>query len=212
LNTHLAPPFAVGLIAFAFAPAARAEAPAGARADAPPAATAELPDPRPVPALRAFVHIDTDAPLALRRNAGRFGDIVCKDACDRVISFNATETFQIEGAFPPEPSFRLGDGADRFVLRVRGGSHAGWYAGFFATVAGGMMFLAPGILLIKGATGSDDMPLAKPATQQRLGALVGAGSALLGAGIPVFVVAQTRLEIKPEPSRGAASAQLTIHF
>ncbi len=177
-----------------------------------PRALADAPDPRPVPTRKAHLRIESDAPLTLHRRVGRFGDELCQAPCDRVIRYDENDSFQIVGPFPNYEWFKLGERTQPLLMRVHAGSNAGTWVGLLATVVGGLMFFAPGILLIKGAAGASDEPIAAPDTQRRLGALMGGGSALLGLGIPFMVLSPTKVEIMPDPLRSGARASLTFHF
>ncbi|MDI1480909.1 hypothetical protein [Polyangium sp. y55x31] len=174
----------------------------------------DAPDPRPTPTAEAFVHIESDAPLSLRRNVGRFGDVVCTAPCDRIIRFDPADRFSVEGTFPSAPLFSIGAAGPRVRLRVDTGSHAGLYTGGVLTVLGGGAAVMSGVIFVLAAVGdalgSGD-GVEDGIKYGCLGAAIGGGVAM-AVGIPLFVLSNTTVEVRPDPVRGAASGMVTVRF
>ncbi|MDC0747610.1 hypothetical protein [Polyangium mundeleinium] len=172
------------------------------------------PDPRPKPTVKAFVHIEADAPLSLRRNVGRFGDVVCAAPCDRGIAFDPPDRFSIEGAFPRAQPFTLGQAGPRVLLRVDTGSHGGFYGGITLATAGGAAALMSGVIFLLAAVG--DALGSGEGVEDRLkygclGAAIGGGVAM-AVGIPLLVVSETKVEVLPDPRREQARGIVTVRF
>ncbi|MRG92232.1 hypothetical protein [Polyangium spumosum] len=179
----------------------------GARAE-------DAPDPRPTPKAEAFVHIEADAPLTLKRHVGRFGEDVCAAPCDRVIRFDPPDRFSVEGAFPAARPFSLGDAGPRVGLRVDTGSRAGMAAGVVsAALGGGAAVLSSLVFMLAtvgDALGSGD-GVEDSVKYGCLGAAIGGGVAM-AVGIPLIVVSNTTVEVLPDPQRGAARGMVTFRF
>ncbi|MDI1437656.1 hypothetical protein [Polyangium sorediatum] len=180
----------------------------------PVASGQDAPDPRPKPTAEAFVHIEADAPLSLRRNVGRFGDVVCAAPCDRKIAFDPPDRFSIEGAFPSAQPFTIGDAGPRVLLRVDTGSHGGFYTGITSTALGGGAAVMAGFIFflaaLGDALGSGD-GVEDGLKYGCLGAAIGGGVAM-AVGIPLLVLSTTTVEVLPDPARGAARGMVTFRF
>ncbi|MDI3292119.1 hypothetical protein [Polyangium sp. 15x6] len=174
----------------------------------------DAPDPRPTPTAEAFVHIESDAPLSLRRNVGRFGDVVCAAPCDRVIRFDPADRFSVEGSFPSAPFFSIGDAGPRVRLRVDTGSHARLYTGIASTALGGGALVMSGFIFVLAAVGDalgsgdgvDD-----GIKYGCLGAAIGGGVAM-AVGVPLLVLSNTTVDVLPDLPRGAARGMVTVRF
>ncbi|MDI1452157.1 hypothetical protein [Polyangium sp. 6x1] len=174
----------------------------------------DAPDPRPTPAAEAFVHIEADAPLSLRRNVGRFGEVACAAPCDRVIRFDPADRFSVEGRFPSTQPFSIGDAGPRVRLRVDTGSHAGLYTGLASVTLGGGAVIMSGVIFLLATVG--DALGSGNGVDDRIqvgcvGAAIG-GLALMGAGIPLIVSSTTTVEVLPDPQRRAARGMVTFRF
>jgi hypothetical protein len=180
-----------------------------------PGAFAEdAPDPRPTPKAEAFIHIDADAPLSLRRNVGRFGDEVCAAPCDRVVHFDPADRFSIAGSFPITQPFTIGEAGPRVRLRVDTGSYGGMYSGIgMAALGGGAAVLSAFIFILAAVgdgLGSGD-GVEDGLKYGLLGTAIG-GGVLMAAGIPLAVLSSTTVEVLPDPKRGAARGMVTVRF
>ncbi|HVK70867.1 MAG TPA: hypothetical protein VM694_40710 [Polyangium sp.] len=174
----------------------------------------DAPDPRPKPTAEAFVHIEADAPLSLRRNVGRFGDVVCAAPCDRGITFDPQDRFSIEGAFLGAQPFTIGQAGPRVLLRVDTGNRGAFYSGISLATAGGAAALMSGIIFILAAVG--DALGSGDGVEDRLkygclGAAIGGGVAM-AVGIPLLVVSETKVEVLPDPRREQARGIVTVRF
>ena len=181
---------------------------------APGALGQDAPDPRPTPKAEAFVHIEADAPLTLKRLVGRFGEEACAAPCDRVLRFDPKDRFAVEGSFPAAQFFSLGDAGPRLRLRVDTGSYAGTYGGVVLMAAGAGAAVMSGFVFILAAVG--DALGSGNGVEDRikygtLGAAIGGGVAL-AVGIPLLVLSQTTVEVVPDPQRGAARGLVTFRF
>jgi hypothetical protein len=179
-----------------------------------PLFAAEPPDALPRPALSTSLHILSNKPLSLHRHVGRFGQRVCDAPCDRVVAYDASDSFSVIGSFVPAPPFRLGPVGPRATLRVDAGSNGALYTGFTASVLGGAAVTMGGLIYVLSvfgdALGSGEG--VDPKLERGLvGTMIGGGVALV-MGIPLILISQTKVEILPDPRKTRARGGLTFQF
>lgn len=179
-----------------------------------PVLAAEPPDPRPEPTLRTMVHITSNTPLSLRRDVGRFGQVVCEAPCDRIIAYDPTDSFSISGNFVPAPPFRLGMATARTTLRVDAGSRGVLHTGITSSALGGAAVSIGGLLYLLTALGSalgSGNGIDPNLERGLLGTMIGGGVAV-AVGIPLIVVSGTKVEILPDPRQSQARGIFNFRF
>lgn len=179
-----------------------------------PVLAADPPDPRPEPTRRTMVHITSNSPLSLRRDVGRFGQIVCEAPCDRIVAYDPTDSFSVTGNFVPAPPFRLETATARTTLRVDAGSRGVLYTGITFSALGGATVSVGGMLYLLAALGSalgSGNGIDPNLERGLVGTMIGGGVAV-AVGIPLVVVSGTKVEILPEPRQSQARGILNFRF
>lgn len=183
----------------------------------------QIPDPKTARE-QVDVHIETDAPLALRRHVRDGHYDVCKAPCDMTVPVDSrdgepwregvpSDSFEVHGEFPDAAWFRLGGRGPEVTLQVRTGSTAGEIGGAIAMGLGATAVASTSLLA--GILGTLEATAGGAFDPQIVGALVGAhaaGAVALAVGIPLYVTSSTRIEISPQPTQGGAGGLGTIRF
>jgi hypothetical protein len=170
----------------------------------------------PDPALakeRVRIHIESNKPVALRRNIGLRGYAVCRAPCDALVPVDPENWFELEGDFPPPGPFELDERGPEVRIELDAGSSVGEAWGVVATTMGGTAagvtaFLTPVLYALDAGEGAAFKP-------NVVGALVGThivGVIALAMGIPALVISQSHVEISPDPSKSGARGPLTVQF
>ena len=138
------------------------------------------------PAGPAFVHLEAEPRVSLRRREGRFGAHVCDAPCDVTVDATLDQAFYLEGlSFEPEPLRLVPDRRNEIALE---GDHGLQQLGLVLLITGGGALGVGGFVFAFHGFFSSVYDEELPADNVALySSLMGGGALLLGVGIPLFV-------------------------
>lgn len=150
----------------------------------------------------AWVHVDADEGVTLRRPIGRFGKHVCAAPCDADVPVPEGSTFMLRGTFNELPPFTLEPGT-RQSVRVDGNFGAWWFGFGAAALGAGSLTVGGavwGLESLLGAAYDNGVPMDH---QIAYGGLMAGGVALLALGVPLLVAFRPRIASNGSPSAPA---------
>jgi hypothetical protein len=158
---------------------------------------------------RVFVHVDSPAPAELKEILGHHSTHVggravgwtetralCASPCDQWIDLPEDHRYVITGLFPDSPTFRLPDLArpsdltSAVNITVQPGSNRRFWAGFYTTL-GGIVVFGPGPPLLGVGTASGDRVMQKIA----IGFMVPGGVTAIVGGV-LMATASTKIKVQ----------------
>jgi hypothetical protein len=151
--------------------------------------------PEPTPAAPAvsgpaYVHVEADPSVTLRRHGGRFGFLVCAAPCDTTIEVSSSESYYLAG-LPYDAGLLLtpnhrNDVALEGDVGLHGLGLVSFTIGAASLGAGGFTFAFHAFI---GALYDDGVPKENVIAYS---SLLGGGAALLAIGLPLWLAFEPR--------------------